>query len=110
LSVPSNTDQSEKGTHAVPFASLAARFADPVVAANFPEQVLRWRNQRWAESLGLGGLADSTWLEHFAAFKPLPGNLPQPLAMRYHGHQFGVYNPDLGDGRGFLLRPAARSE
>lgn len=73
------------------------------MAANFPEQVLRWRNQRWAESLGLGGLADSTWLEHFAAFKPLPGNLPQPLAMRYHGHQFGVYNPDLGDGRGFLF-------
>ena len=24
------------------------------------------------------------------------------MAMRYHGHQFGVYNPDLGDGRGFL--------
>lgn len=23
--------------------------------------------------------------------------------MRYHGHQFGTYNPDLGDGRGFLF-------
>ncbi|MCF6328659.1 MAG: YdiU family protein [Henriciella sp.] len=23
--------------------------------------------------------------------------------MRYHGHQFHVYNPDLGDGRGFLF-------
>ncbi|RZJ42735.1 MAG: selenoprotein O, partial [Brevundimonas sp.] len=23
-------------------------------------------------------------------------------AMRYHGHQFRTYNPDLGDGRGFL--------
>jgi len=23
--------------------------------------------------------------------------------MRYHGHQFRVYNPDLGDGRGFLF-------
>jgi uncharacterized protein YdiU (UPF0061 family) len=22
--------------------------------------------------------------------------------MRYHGHQFRTYNPDLGDGRGFL--------
>lgn len=22
--------------------------------------------------------------------------------MRYHGHQFRQYNPDLGDGRGFL--------
>ncbi len=26
-----------------------------------------------------------------------------PLAMKYAGHQFGVYNPDLGDGRGLLL-------
>jgi uncharacterized protein YdiU (UPF0061 family) len=25
------------------------------------------------------------------------------LALRYHGHQFQVYNPDLGDGRGFLF-------
>jgi uncharacterized protein YdiU (UPF0061 family) len=33
----------------------------------------------------------------------LADNLPQPLALRYHGHQFGVYNPELGDGRGFLF-------
>jgi len=33
----------------------------------------------------------------------LPGNLPEPLALRYHGHQFRVYNPDIGDGRGFLF-------
>ena len=26
-----------------------------------------------------------------------------PLAMVYSGHQFGVYNPQLGDGRGILL-------
>jgi uncharacterized protein YdiU (UPF0061 family) len=24
------------------------------------------------------------------------------LALRYHGHQFQVYNPEIGDGRGFL--------
>ena len=23
--------------------------------------------------------------------------------MRYHGHQFGAYNPEIGDGRGFLF-------
>ncbi len=33
--------------------------------------------------------------------RPLPG--AQPLAMAYSGHQFGVYNPRLGDGRGLLL-------
>ena len=26
-----------------------------------------------------------------------------PIAMKYAGHQFGAYNPDLGDGRGLLL-------
>ncbi|NVP03424.1 YdiU family protein, partial [Photobacterium damselae subsp. damselae] len=26
-----------------------------------------------------------------------------PIAMKYTGHQFGQYNPDLGDGRGLLL-------
>lgn len=26
-----------------------------------------------------------------------------PIAMKYTGHQFGVYNPELGDGRGLLL-------
>src|SRR3546814_7427549 len=29
--------------------------------------------------------------------------LKEPLALRYHGHQFHVYNPDIGDGRGFLF-------
>ncbi len=27
----------------------------------------------------------------------------EPLAMVYSGHQFGIYNPQLGDGRGLLL-------
>lgn len=27
----------------------------------------------------------------------------RPLALRYHGHQFRTYNPDIGDGRGFLF-------
>ena len=34
---------------------------------------------------------------------PLPGSFPEPLALRYHGHQFQTYNPELGDGRGFLF-------
>lgn len=28
---------------------------------------------------------------------------PQPIAQKYTGHQFGYYNPDIGDGRGLLL-------
>ncbi|MFM5907567.1 MAG: protein adenylyltransferase SelO family protein, partial [Novosphingobium sp.] len=53
--------------------------------------------------IGLDGLNDAQWIAHMGRFDPLPGNLPQPLALRYHGHQFRHYNPDLGDGRGFLF-------
>ncbi len=63
-----------------------------------------------AATVGLGDFDDSEWAAHFCRFEPLPENLPQPLALRYHGHQFRVYNPDIGDGRGFLfaqLREAA---
>src|SRR5690606_4679264 len=42
------------------------------------------------------------WIARFARFEPFEGSLPEPLALRYHGHQFRAYNPDLGDGRGFL--------
>jgi uncharacterized protein YdiU (UPF0061 family) len=34
---------------------------------------------------------------------PLEGSFERPLALRYHGHQFRSYNPELGDGRGFLF-------
>ena len=82
---------------------LGAEFYDPVEAADFPKHVLRHRNQRQAERLGLGKLTDAEWIAHFGRFQPLPGSFPQPLALRYHGHQFRHYNPDLGDGRGFLF-------
>jgi len=82
---------------------LGEAFYDPVAAADFPETILRFRNDRWAPAIGLGTLSDPQWLSHFGRFEPLPDNLPTPLALRYHGHQFRVYNPDIGDGRGFLF-------
>ncbi|WP_421837202.1 protein adenylyltransferase SelO family protein [Novosphingobium sp.] len=81
---------------------LAAWIGDPVAPADFPETRLRFRNQRAAAEVGLAGLTDAEWISHMGRFTPLEGNLPHPLALRYHGHQFQVYNPDLGDGRGFL--------
>ncbi|HUD31085.1 MAG TPA: YdiU family protein [Novosphingobium sp.] len=83
--------------------AISAWIADPVRAADFPRTQLRFRNERWAAAVGLGDLDDAQWTAHFGRFEPLPGNLPQPLALRYHGHQFRHYNPDLGDGRGFLF-------
>jgi uncharacterized protein YdiU (UPF0061 family) len=84
-------------------AELGPAFYDIVAPAAFPAHILRYRNQAWAERVGLGGLSDETWIDHFGRFAPLPGSFPQPLALRYHGHQFRSYNPDLGDGRGFLF-------
>lgn len=82
---------------------LGPDFFDEVAAASFPQHMLRYRNQRAAESVGLGALTDEEWLLHFGQFKPLPGSFETPLALRYHGHQFQSYNPELGDGRGFLF-------
>jgi len=82
---------------------LGADFYDPVKPADFPQAILRFRNDRWAPAVGLGALGDEAWIRHFARFAPLPDNLEEPLALRYHGHQFRVYNPDIGDGRGFLF-------
>src|SRR5690606_34094411 len=38
---------------------------------------------------------------YLSGAKAIPGS--EPLAMYYTGHQFGVYNPDIGDGRAILL-------
>ena len=83
--------------------SLGPDLSDPVAAADFPQTRLRFRNDRAAATIGLDGLSDDEWVRHFGRFAALPGTLPQPLALRYHGHQFRVYNPDIGDGRGFTF-------
>ena len=85
------------------FMTLGPEFADEVEPAVFPESRIRFRNDRAAATAGLDTLTDAEWVAHFSRFEPLPENQPKPLATRYHGHQFRVYNPDLGDGRGFLF-------
>lgn len=85
------------------FTLLGEGFFDPVAPADFPQTRLRYRNDRAARTIGLASLTDEAWLGHFGRFLPLPDNINPPVAMRYHGHQFRAYNPDLGDGRGFLF-------
>jgi serine/tyrosine/threonine adenylyltransferase len=83
--------------------ALGGAFYDAVAPADFPHTHLRFRNDRWAAAVGLGGLSDDDWVRHFGRFEALPDNLAEKLALRYHGHQFRVYNPEIGDGRGFLF-------
>jgi uncharacterized protein YdiU (UPF0061 family) len=83
--------------------ALGDDFYDAVEPATFPKCVPRFINRGWAERVGLGDLTEEQWTAHFCRFQPLSDNLEQPLALRYHGHQFRVYNPEIGDGRGFLF-------
>jgi len=39
--------------------------------------------------------------EYICGIRQIPGS--EPIAMYYTGHQFGVYNPRIGDGRAILL-------
>jgi len=82
---------------------LGPDFYDPVEPARFPRAIPRFLNHRSAAEVGLDGFDEQAWAAHFCRFEPLPDNLPEPLALRYHGHQFRVYNPEIGDGRGFLF-------
>ncbi len=99
----SSNSQATDYVPARAIADIADFIADPVSAAYFPQTLLRFRNDRAAAEVGLERLSDAEWITHFGRFQPLEHNLPQPLALRYHGHQFRHYNPDIGDGRSFLL-------
>lgn len=86
-----------------PILELGSEFYDTVNAAEFAWGRLRYLNSEALDKVHLRHLSHDEIYDHFFKFKPLPDNLPQPLALRYHGHQFLHYNPDLGDGRGFLF-------
>lgn len=80
--------------------SLGGDYFDEVEAAEFPQHILRFRNDLLLPKLGLDpqAVTDEDFITAFGKFqqrKPF-------LALRYHGYQFGEYNPFLGDGRGFL--------
>ena len=80
--------------------NLGDDYYDVVAAAEFPRHHLRFRNDRLLPLLGLepDSVADSDFIDAWGKFKAV-----RPfLALRYHGYQFGAYNPFLGDGRGFL--------
>ena len=83
--------------------SLGDDFFDLATPAKFPNHILRFRNNRSAKLIGINKLTDEEWINYFGKFQRFKGIKHGPLALKYHGHQFGSYNPDLGDGRGFLF-------
>lgn len=80
--------------------TLGNDYYDLVPPAEFPRHILRFRNDSLLSLLGLDSeaVSDADFVEAFGKFR---GVRPF-LALRYHGYQFGAYNPYLGDGRGFI--------
>lgn len=84
------------------YRSLPARFYAQVPPTPVADPRLVVLNNPLAEHLGL----DLPELEPAAAALFSGNQLPEdaaPIAMAYAGHQFGVFVPQLGDGRAILL-------
>ena len=94
-------------TRRIPFDNsyvlLSERFFSPQLPTPVPAPGLIRVNHVLARQLGI----DPEWLESEEALQVLAGNrVPdgaQPIATAYAGHQFGGWNPQLGDGRAVLL-------
>ena len=87
---------------------LGEKFFVRVKPAEFNSLTKRYRNQDAAKSVSLDKLNEAQWQSYFGEFKRFPDSFETPLALCYHGHQFGIYNKEIGDGRLFRLRGVAR--
>lgn len=91
----------------IPFSHRYAALGDGFFVKTRPSPVanpaLIKFNDELAEALGLP--TNNLDPDHIAAIfsgNQIPDNA-DPLAMAYAGHQFGNFNPQLGDGRAILL-------
>ncbi|PAR33414.1 protein adenylyltransferase SelO [Vibrio metoecus] len=75
-----------------------------------PLKNVRWGmwNAALAQDFALPEVANDELLASLSGQQLAAGFAP--LAMKYAGHQFGIYNPDLGDGRGLLLAEMATKQ
>ena len=85
------------------FASLPDDFYSRVRPTPCDEPYMVHFNTELAQQLGIGN--DDAHSKEGLAY--LSGNAlftnAEPIAMLYSGHQFGQYNPQLGDGRAILV-------
>lgn len=85
------------------YATLPAHFYNKQMPDGISDPKMVSLNPQVLALLGLdNAVADSDALLQLCSGNYLPSSF-EPLAMKYTGHQFGHYNPDLGDGRGLLL-------
>lgn len=85
------------------YARLPARFFAAVRPLESPAPALIAVNDPLAAQLGI----DPGWLRSAAGLEMLSGRAiapgSEPIAQAYAGHQFGNFQPQLGDGRAVLL-------
>ena len=88
-----------------PFDNSFARLPEAFYSRQHPEPVSAPRlvayNRDLASLLGLPDASEEALAEIFGGNAVPEG--ASPLAQLYSGHQFGTYNPQLGDGRAVLL-------
>ncbi len=89
----------------VPFDNTFAQLGPGFYRKQMPEPVVAPQlvafNQDLARLLQVAPAEVSEMAEVFAGNRMLEG--AEPLAQTYAGHQFGTFNPQLGDGRALLL-------
>jgi uncharacterized protein YdiU (UPF0061 family) len=91
----------------VPFNNSYVQLPERFYSRQSPTRVetpgLIRANPELAQLLGI----DSAWLSSDEGIATMAGNLlpegADPIATVYAGHQFGSWNPQLGDGRAILL-------
>ncbi|MFK7764928.1 MAG: YdiU family protein [Roseobacter sp.] len=92
-------------TLTAPFDNSYARLPNAFYTRQLPEPAPAPKLIAYNADLGaLLGLSDATSAERTAVFSGV--EIPEgatPLAQLYAGHQFGSFNPQLGDGRALLL-------
>ena len=82
------------------YLDLGEAFYERSDTKAFPAPELLLFNHELAESLGITG--ESTSLASLLSGQETLGEL-QPVALAYAGHQFGHFNPSLGDGRAHYI-------
>jgi len=85
------------------YAELGEAYGARVAPTPLQNPRLLHVNAELAAEIGIdpSSLYSAAFLNIFSGNTPLPGGAP--LAMLYAGHQFGVWVPQLGDGRAILL-------
>ncbi len=90
------------------YARLPSNFYSKLTAKVVSTPSLIAYNFPLASELGITGGNEKELIEIFSGNKVAIGS--DPLAQLYAGHQFGQYNPQLGDGRALLLGETIKTD